>query len=73
MLIRHLGVAFRVNALGGAVVSYAVGLKHAALVEELNRTDGRDCVLVLVVDELVSVDDQLVLRLGLRRLGVQGR
>ena len=37
MLIRHLGVAFRVNALGGAVVSYAVGLKHAALVEELNR------------------------------------
>jgi hypothetical protein len=36
MLIRHLGVAFRVNALAGAVVGYAVGLKHSALIEELN-------------------------------------
>jgi hypothetical protein len=36
MLIRHLGVTFRVNALGGAVISYAVGLKHAALIEQLN-------------------------------------
>ena len=36
VFVRHLGVAFRVNALGGAVVGYAVGLKQAALIEELN-------------------------------------
>src|ERR1700722_20586640 len=55
MLVSHLGVAFRVDALAGAVVGYAVGLKHSALIEQLNRTHGRDRVLVLVVDKLIRV------------------
>ena len=66
VLVRHLGMAFGVDPLGRPAVNNAVGLKHAALIEELDRALGRDRVLVLVVDELVGVDDQLVLGSALR-------
>ncbi len=69
MLVGHLCMAFGVNALAGALIDDLVSLKHSALVEKLNRALGRDRVLVFVVDELVGVDDELVLWLGLGRGG----
>ena len=68
VLVGHLGVALGVDALGGPLIDDLVSLKHAALIEELDRALGRHRVLVLVVDELVGVDDKLVLWLGLGRL-----
>ena len=73
VLVGHLGVAFGGDPPRGAIVGHAIGLKGPALVEELDRADGRDDVLVLVVDQLIGVDDELVLRLGGGCGGGRGR
>ena len=72
VLVGHLCMTLGIDALGGPLVNDLIGLKHAPLVEQLNRALRRDRVFVLVVDELVGIDDELVLWLGLGRAGGRG-
>ncbi len=57
-------MTFGIDAFRIAIVDDLVRLQNAALIIELRVADGRDDVLVLVVDELVRLDDHLVLLLG---------
>ena len=63
----------REDAAALAVVDDPVGLQRPALVVELDVADGRDRVVVVVVDDLLRLDEQPVLALAAPARGASGR
>ena len=56
----YFGIANRQNTFGFAVISDAVCLQHAALIIDLNIANGGNCIIVLVVDHLVGLNEHLL-------------
>jgi hypothetical protein len=64
------GIAARDDALAGPIIHDLVGLDRAALIQNLDVADGRNGVVVLVIDEFARIDDHPLLRLGRCGFGV---